>query len=79
MWVFGANRSLSWCALMKELAEFSGSRVLTGICDVALIWLTVDLLQWNEVMMKIGVGVLIVVLNYVISRWWVFRAQKEAV
>lgn len=77
LWVFDARRGASVWFLLKELTAFTGSRLFTGVTDVALIWLTVDLAKWNEVAMKIVVGVIIVVLNYVVSRWFVFRSKKE--
>ena len=76
LWVFNAQRGASVWFLFKELMAFTGSRLFTGVADVALIWLTVDIAQWNEVAMKIVVGVLVVVLNYVVSRWFVFRSKK---
>lgn len=76
-WVFDAPKGLPCGALARELAAFTGSRVLTGALDVALIWLTVDVARWNELLMKIVVGVMVVLANYVAGRW-VFRARKEA-
>lgn len=77
LWVFDAPKRLSPWGLTRELAAFTGSRLFTGIADVFLIWITVDVARWNEVAMKIVVGVLVVILNYAISRWWVFKAGRQ--
>lgn len=77
MWVFDASRGLSFGALGRELMAFTGSRALTGALDVALIWLTVDVAHWDELAMKVLVGAIVTLTNYVAGRW-VFRARKEA-
>lgn len=76
-WVFGAS-SCGFLRLVRELAAFTGSRLFTGVVDVFLIWLTVDLMRWHEIAMKVSVGALVVLLNYGVSRWWVFRQKREA-
>lgn len=75
LWVFDAPQGLSLGALGRELIAFTGSRALTGVLDVALIWLTVDVAHWHELMMKVLVGVIVTLTNYVAGRW-VFRARK---
>ena len=57
---------------------FTGSRLSTGVVDVLLIWLTVDVARWNELAMKILVGIFVVTLNYAISRWLVFRKKEKS-
>ena len=78
LWVFNARRNVSWGFLWWELMAFTGSRLSTGVVDVLLIWLTVDVARWNELAMKILVGIFVVVLNYAISRWLVFRKGEKA-
>ncbi len=77
LWVFDCPPQASLILLLKELLAFSWSRLATGFMDICLIWITVDLAQWNEIAMKVAVGVFIVIANYAISRWWVFK-KKEA-
>lgn len=76
-WVFAGAEGLSVWGLLAEFGAFAGSRLVTGLVDVALIGVTVDWLRWPEVWMKILVGVLIVLLNYGVSRWVVFRERRE--
>ncbi len=76
-WVFDAHQCTGRGALLLELVRFTWSRIATGIADVVLIWLTVDLARWNELAMKVVVGVLIVIGNYVLSRWWIFKKREE--
>lgn len=78
LWVFDAPKRLPFWSLLKELSSFTLSRILTGILDVLLIGLTVDCLGWHDLLMKILVGVLIVVLNYLASKLIVFKKRTRA-
>jgi putative flippase GtrA len=60
-------------AVKPELAKFIGCCIGSGAMEVAVIWLTVDLLLWNGNLMKIVGSVLVVVLNYIGSKLLVFK------
>lgn len=77
-WVFQAPKGLPAGALIRELVSFTVSRICTGVLDVLLIGLTVDCLGWHDLLMKILVGVLIVILNYLASKLIVFRKRTRA-
>jgi len=79
MWVFDAKRNLPATALFAELVSFTGSRLATGIADIFLIWLTVDLLSRNELLMKVLVGILVVAANYFISKRLIFTSKENHV
>ena len=68
-------RSYEWSAktVVPELTKFVGSRVASGALETAIIFVTVDLLQWNGNVMKLITSVLVVIVNYVISKLLVFR------
>lgn len=63
----------SWKTVGPELAKFVGCRIGSGLLETALIFLTVDLLQWNGLVMKLILSVLVVILNYVGSKLLVFK------
>lgn len=52
----------------KELLSFSGCRGITGLMDLAAVYITVDLLHHEAMLMKILVSVLVIILNYVASK-----------
>lgn len=63
-------KSHDWSAktVMPELAGFVGCRVGSGLLEMAIIFLTVDILRWNGNLMKILISVLVVIINYVGSK-----------
>ena len=74
--VFRSN-NWSWEVVMPELLKFVGCRFGSGLMETLAMWLFVDLLAWNGNWMKIILSVLVVVLNYVFSKWIVFTGKKE--
>lgn len=74
--VFRSN-NWSWEVVMPELLKFVGCRFGSGLMETLGMWLFVDLLKWNGSWMKIILSVLVVVLNYVFSKWIVFTGKAE--
>lgn len=73
-------KSHDWSAktVFPELSKFVGCRLSSGILETAIIWLFVDILAWNGNWIKIIVSVLVVILNYVSSKWLVFTKKGKA-
>lgn len=59
--------------LIPEFTKFVACRVGSGLLETVSIFLFVDLLLWNGNWVKLVVSVLVVVLNYISSRWLVFK------
>ena len=64
-------------SMFNELVKFIGARLSTGIMDMILMWLFVDILCFNSMMSKIVVNVIVIVLNYVLSKIFVFHKEEE--
>ena len=62
--------------LWPELTKFVGCRVGSGVLETAIIWLTVDMLQWNGLWMKLFTSVIVIVLNYFGSKFLIFTKKK---
>lgn len=67
------SRDWSRSVVLPELTKFLSCRIGSGIAETLLLLLTVDLLHWNGNLWKIVTGVLVVVVNYVGSKLFVFR------
>jgi putative flippase GtrA len=70
--VFGSN---NWTAknTLRELANFIGCRLITGVLETLLLYVLVDVLYFNGSLWKIIISVLVVILNYIFSRLIVFK------
>lgn len=67
-------RSHDWSAatVIPELTKFVGCRIGSGLAETAILFLTVDTLGWNGLIWKLVTSVLVVVLNYVASKFLIF-------
>ena len=59
--------------VLPELSKFVSCRVASGAMETAIIFLTVDLMQWDGNIWKLITSVLVVILNYFASKFLVFR------
>ena len=68
-------KSHDWSAktVWPELTKFVGCRVGSGVLETGLLALTVDWLGWNGIVMKIVASAMVVILNYIGSKWLVFH------
>ena len=63
--------------MVQEAAAFFGARVTTLLMDMGFMALLVSVIHMNDKIAKILVQFLIVVANYVFSKFIVFRKQKS--
>ena len=63
---------------LKELTSFIVSRIGTGLlCDILIFALMINILMINDLISKITTQVIVVVLNYVIGKFIVFKGKGE--
>lgn len=75
-WVFhSAARTAS--DILREMASFFSCRLATGLLDLGCMFLFVDVLGWNDLLMKTLDNILVVILNYVASKLLIFRKRSE--
>lgn len=60
-------------AVIPELTKFVSCRVASGITETAILFVCVDFLGWNGNVWKLLTSVLVVILNYVASKFLVFK------
>ena len=66
----------SWSVVWPELTKFVGCRIASGVLETGILVLTVDWLLWNGNVMKLITAVLVVILNYIGSKFLVFIKKK---
>lgn len=66
--------------ITKEIASFYGARVLTLLLEMVLMWFFVTLLKLNTnilvMIITIAVQFIIMVLNYVFSKLFIFKGNE---
>lgn len=65
---------------LKEMITFFLARVLSGIlCDVGTFALMVKVFHINDIFSKIVTQIMVVIVNYVFSKFFIFKNQKDNV
>jgi len=64
-------------SIAKELALFISSRAFSGFIDMALMFALVDAAGFAEFPVKVAVNGIVIVVNYLTSRFFVFRKKEN--
>ncbi len=70
------SKNTSFKAIAIEIISFMGCRLATGVIDVGIMYIFVDLLKYNDFMIKLLSNVLVTIINYIASRLIIFRTHK---
>ncbi|MBC1455699.1 cell wall teichoic acid glycosylation protein GtcA [Listeria welshimeri] len=66
----------TWKEKAREVSSFFGFRFLTYIVDFLVMILLISGLEINELWAKIWTNIIVLVLNYVFSKWIIFKVRK---
>lgn len=58
---------------LSLFAQFFSSRILTGGLDVFIMFISVDILCFNDFIVKIISNILIIIINYLLSKIFIFK------
>lgn len=75
-WVFH-SKAANPQEIAKEIFSFFACRIATGLVDWVCMYIFVDIFYCNDVAVKAGANVLVIVLNYVASKFVIFRHEKQ--
>lgn len=75
IWVFESHASGAG-EIVKEALSFYGGRVFTLIVETVMMWLGYSFIGINYWVTKIIANVVVLILNYVISKIFVFKDKK---
>ena len=64
---------MSPAVVLKELFIFTLARVSTYVITMVGMWLGVSILGFNELFVKAGVSVIVIIVNYIFSKFFIFK------
>lgn len=73
-WVF-ESKATTGLEIGRELFSFYSCRLATGLFDLIVMYIFVDLLFVNDMLMKAISNVLVIILNYIASKLVIFRKK----
>ena len=77
IWVF-PTKTKGFAAFIFQMAKFYGGRLFTLGVEELMLFVFVTKLQINAVLIKLIAQVVVVILNFVISKLFVFKKNKNS-
>lgn len=65
----------NFAALLREAGSFFVMRLVSLGMETALMYLTVEVLHLNDLVMKLVINLLVIVLNYAFSKLFIFKKK----
>lgn len=72
IWVFESKSH----NIVRELSLFFAGRLFSGIMDMGLMYLFIDIFVIGDFISKIIIQIIVVFLNYIISKFIVFKTEN---
>ncbi|MDP4153832.1 MAG: GtrA family protein [Bacillota bacterium] len=72
------SKSLNAGSVIKELTSFVTCRLLSGLLDTGIMVLFIDVAHYNDLYVKLFSNVLVVIINYVLSKNFIFTRKEGA-
>ena len=63
--------------VIKEIVPFITCRISSLVAETIILEITVGLLHWNEPLMKILANIVVLIMNYIGSKVFVFRKNGK--
>lgn len=70
------SKSFDKTLILKEMSSFITSRLFSGLCDFTFMIFAVEFIHMNDFYSKIITNVFVVVINYVLSKIFVFKTKQ---
>lgn len=74
--VFLSN-AVNFSQRFSEFCKFVGARLSTMVIEVGGVWLMADFMHINDLIAKLIIQFIILVLNYIFSKFLVFTKKKS--
>ncbi len=62
--------------LVREIISFFSARIVTLVLETIFLWIVIDKLGFNDILMKIISNIIVIILNYVFSKIFIFKKEK---
>lgn len=76
LWVF-YSKSENVKDLIREILSFFGARIFTLVVETIFLNIFIDKLGLNSILMKIISNMIVILLNFVFSKLWIFKKEKK--
>ena len=71
------SKTWAWRVALRELWQMVASRVFSLGLEMAIMWFFVDTLHCNHLVVKLLANVVVVIVNYVLSKFIIFKQKTD--
>ena len=71
------SSNTSAVAIFFEAVYFFMCRIATGLLDVAIMYIFADVLGFHEVITKTAANIIVIIINYIASKLFIFKEGKK--
>lgn len=67
------SKSFKKSILLKEILSFFAARLFSLGVDMSFMYITIGILKYNDILMKVFSNIIVIILNYVFSKFIIFK------
>ncbi len=71
------SKDMSRAVFMRELYKFLLARLGTGLLDLLIMFIAVDVMVWNATIWKLISNIIVIIANYVLSKCVIFKKPVQ--
>lgn len=71
------SKSFKIDVLVKEMVSFGGARVFSLLLEEIILYIFVNVLNMNQLIIKLIANVVVMIVNYILSKFIIFKNSKE--
>lgn len=75
-WVF-KSKCRGAAAIIREMSLFIGARVMSGLGDMLIMFVCIDVARLPSLLAKIASNVFVVIFNYIFSKLIIFKNKRQ--
>jgi putative flippase GtrA len=64
-------------SIIRECLKFIGCRLFSGLVDTTTMYMMIDLLHFNDLLVKVIANIIVIILNYGLSKEVVFQDKGQ--
>lgn len=71
------SKSFKPLVLLKEVVTFGAARVFSLLLEEIILYVFVDLLNMNKLIIKLIANIIVIIINYILSKFLIFKKSNE--
>ena len=71
------SKSFKIQVIGKEIFTFGVARIFSLLLEEAILYIFVNLLNMNQMIIKLVANIIVIIVNYILSKYIIFRKSKK--